>query len=262
VEAVRIGFITNGTEQDLQFAKENGFPCVEINIHNNLAEWEARKETYKEWLERYGIEVNAMGLWGRNFISPDESERERCFDELRRHIELASFFGAKVIMVGGGYNEGQPIKEQALRACELFPPYIELAESKGLKFAFYNCHWTNHITGPEAWDIVLDKLPTVGIKFDPSHPFYDGLDYLQHARDYGHRFYHIHAKGCVKIAGKPFDDPPAGMDQIDWRSLFAILYKHNYQGDINLEPHSPTWLGERYYKGLLFSKRFLEQFIL
>ena len=75
---MRIGFITKGTEQDLQFAKENGFPCVEINIHNNLAEWEARKETYKEWLERYGIEVNAMGLWGRNFISPDESERERC----------------------------------------------------------------------------------------------------------------------------------------------------------------------------------------
>ncbi|MEZ8222021.1 hypothetical protein GG496_002191, partial [Candidatus Fervidibacteria bacterium JGI MDM2 JNZ-1-D12] len=73
---------------------------------------------------------------------------------------------------------------------------------------------------------------------------------MQHARDYGHRFYHIHAKGCVKVAGKPFDDPPAGMDQIDWRSLFAILYKHNYQGDINLEPHSPTWLGERYYKGM------------
>lgn len=259
---MKIGFITNGTEEDLQFAKEQGIPCVEVNIHQNLAEWEARKENYRALLERYGIEVNAMGIWGKNYISPDETERQMCLQELKRHIDLAAFLGAKVVMTGGGVNPNYTIEKQALEACEQLASLVDYAESKALKFAFYNCHWTNHITGPEAWEVVLERLPSVGIKFDPSHPFYEGEEYLLHARDYGHRFYHLHAKGCLKIGGKPFDDPPAGMDQIDWGSLFAILYKHNYQGDVNIEPHSATWMGDRYYKGILFSKRFLEQWLL
>ncbi|HID05939.1 MAG TPA: sugar phosphate isomerase/epimerase, partial [Armatimonadetes bacterium] len=93
---MRIGFITSGNERDLAFAQQEGIPCVEINIHDDLERWESRKEQYKSLCERYGIEVTAMGLWGRNYISYDDSERERCFNELRRHIDLAAFLGAKV----------------------------------------------------------------------------------------------------------------------------------------------------------------------
>lgn len=259
---MRIAFITNGTDGDLQFAKENHIPCVEINVHQNLAEWESRKESYKNLLTRFGIQVDAMGIWGRNYISDNEQERQTCLEELRRHIDLASFLEAEVVMTGGGEDPDQPMEFQAQKACEILRPLVEYAQSKGIKFAFYNCHWTNHITGPTAWDVVDHLLPTVGIKFDPSHPFYDDVDYLEHARDYGHKFIHFHAKGSMKVGGKHFEDPPAGMDQIDWRSLFAILHKHNYRGDISIEPHSDTWTGDRYYKGILFSKRFLEQFVI
>ncbi|MCS7223204.1 MAG: sugar phosphate isomerase/epimerase [Armatimonadetes bacterium] len=259
---MRIGFITNGTEQDLQFARSEGIPVVEVNIHQNLKEWEEKASSYQELLSRYGIKVNAMGLWGKNYISPDQSEAEHCLQELKRHLDLASFLGARVVMTGGGLNEGEPISQQAKKACAVLKPMVAYAQEKGLMFAFYNCHWTNHVTGPEAWDIVLKELPGVGIKFDPSHPINDGLDYLQHARDYAPYFVHLHAKGTVRIAGEWFDDPPAGMDQTNWPVLFAILYKHNYQGDINIEPHSATWMGDRYYKGIRFSKRYLESFIL
>lgn len=259
---MRIGLITNGTEVDLEFARENRIPCLEINIHQDLHAWETRKASYRTSLEKHGIEINAMGLWGRNYISHDEAERALCLDELKRVIDLCAFFGAKVMMTGGGDNPEQVTEFKASFACEILKPMVDYAESKGLQFAFYNCHWTNHITGPLAWDIVMEKLPTVGIKFDPSHPFYDDHDYLQHTRDYGHKFVHAHAKGGLKVGGKPCYDPPAGLDQIDWKSLFALLYMHNYTGDINLEPHSETWSGERYYRGILFSKRYLESLII
>ncbi len=259
---MRIGFITNGTERDLEFARAEGIPVVEINIHTDLTDWEERSESYRNLLEKYGIGVTAMGLWGKNYISPDPSERESCLQELRRHVDLAARLGARVVMTGGGLNQGEPVFEQAKKACIVLKPLVAYAQEKGLTFAFYNCHWTNHVTGPEAWDVVLKELPGVGIKFDPSHPINDGLDYLKHARDYGAHFVHLHAKGTVRIAGEWFDDPPAGMDQTDWRTLFAILYKHNYQGDISIEPHSRTWTGDRYYWGIRFSKRFLETFLM
>ncbi len=52
------------------------------------------------------------------------------------------------------------------------------------------------------------------------------------------------------------------MDQTNWGAVFAILYHHDYQGDVNIEPHSGTWLEERKYPGLLFAKRYLDQFVL
>lgn len=259
---MQIGFISSGSEQDLQFALANGIPCVEINVHNDLDKWEARKEDFKAMCDRYGVQILATGLWGRNYISPNEEERQKCFDELRRHIDLAAFWGCKVLMTGGGINEGQPVKEMARQVVQLFPKWVEYAESKGLKFCFYNCHWTNHVIGPEAWDIVLEGLPTAGIKFDPSHPFYDGLDYLAQIRDYGNRFYHLHAKGVMSVGGKRVEDPPPGMDQIDWRTFFALLYYHGYKGGIIIEPHSRTWQGELLYPGIKFAKRFLEQFVV
>ncbi|MCS7253035.1 MAG: sugar phosphate isomerase/epimerase [Armatimonadota bacterium] len=258
---MRLCFITNGSEEDLKFASSEGIPCVEIAIHDNLEWWEGRYKEYLKMCHRYNVEIAAIGLWGRNYLSDEAEEREKCLAELARTIELASELGTKVVITGGGINHKETIRQMAMRACDLLAPFVERADEYGLKFAFYNCRWANHIIGSEAWDVVLERLPTAGIKYDPSHPFYEGIDYLRELRDYGGRIFHLHAKGCLKIDGKRFDDPPAGMDQIDWGSIFAILYKHGYDGAISIEPHSETWLGERYYFGIRFAKRFLEQFI-
>ena len=58
------------------------------------------------------------------------------------------------------------------------------------------------------------------------------------------------------------DDPPAGMDDIKWRSLFAILYARKYNGDLSIEPHSATWQGELGKKGVDFTAKFIKEFIL
>jgi hypothetical protein len=43
------------------------------------------------------------------------------------------------------------------------------------------------------------------------------------------------------VGGKRTDDPPAGLDQINWPALIALLYVKRYNGGLSIEPHSGVW---------------------
>ena len=60
-------------------------------------------------------------------------------------------------------------------------------------------------------------------------------------------------KGTLNIDGRHIDDPPAGMDMINWGALLSILRKYNYQGMLSIEPHSATWQGELGEQGLKYT---------
>ena len=47
-----------------------------------------------------------------------------------------------------------------------------------------------------------------------------------------------------------YDNPPAGIDSINWRAFFAVLYQHDYDGYLAIEPHSMTWQGEKARRAL------------
>ena len=59
-----------------------------------------------------------------------------------------------------------------------------------------------------------------------------------------------------------YDNPPAGIDMIDWKSFFAALYQCGYDGDLSIEPHSATWEGELGEKGLMYTIRFIRDLML
>ena len=52
------------------------------------------------------------------------------------------------------------------------------------------------------------------------------------------------------------------MDDIQWSSLFAILYARGYQGDLSIEPHSRVWSGALGEKGVLYTRDFIRGFML
>ena len=109
---------------------------------------------------------------------------------------------------------------------------------------------------------VISELPELCIKYDPSHAYNRGDNYLDEISDWAHRFAHVHIKGTT-IAGKnPVDDPPAGMDDLRWGSIFSILYARGYDGDLSIEPHSATWRGELGDAGVAFTRDYIRQFIL
>lgn len=258
---MRIGFITRVVEDDFRFCEEHGIPCVEINLADDLSVC-GRAEEINTWRARYSVDLSHVGLFGRDYISDDPDERARHAADLRRCMDFAAEIGAPIITTGGGAQGARTVREACSRLAEVLPPLLEYAETKRLKYAFYNCHWTNFVIGPPAWDRVFDRFPQCGIKFDPTHPLYDGKDWLAHMRDYGGWFMHTHAKDTVLVEGRPYEDVPAGMGCIDWGAFFAMLYHHGYAGDVNIEPHSGTWLGERFFDGILLARRHLERFVV
>ncbi len=62
--------------------------------------------------------------------------------------------------------------------------------------------------------------------------------------------------------GKYYDNPPAGLDAINWRAFMAILYKHHYDGMLSIEPHSSTWRGELGERGVKFTIDFIRSLMI
>ena len=72
----------------------------------------------------------------------------------------------------------------------------------------------------------------------------------------------MHIKGSNIADGRYIDDPPAGIDALDWRRIFSILYARGYDGTLSIEPHSAIWQGELGERGVLFTIDYIRQYML
>ena len=258
---MRIGFICDLSEHDFAFARQNGFKCVEFNGADNV-DFTSKARELATYVKDYGVVFNMIGLFGRNYISDDPSERAMHLSDAKKTIDFCEVIGSPLFVTGAGHEEDRPLKENVRRATDHLGELIEYGKPRGVRVALYNCHWGNFAVAPDSWELLMPALPDLGIKYDPSHAIGDNRDFLAELRDWGKKVYHIHAKGSLVIGGKRFPDPMPGMDETNWGAMFAVLYEQDYPGDVNIESHSGEWLGSRRYPGLLFSKRYLEQFII
>ena len=265
---MRIGFIARPEENEFAWAAEHGFPCVEFNrAPGGVTSQREVASDVRKWSKTHGVDVSSFGYFGAEYFSDDEATRKLSLDDATSAVETCAELGAPVFVLGTGSPpmrmqperhpskpQPVPIDEACRMAVETLGPIVQKAESLGLKVAFYNCDWANFCYNKSAWGMMLAAFPKAGIKFDPSHPFYRGEDYLAQMRDWGHRFHHTHAKGGMKtLGGERIQDPPAGMDQIDWPSFMAMLHLTGYEKDLNLEPHAHTWNRHTYTYPVLFT---------
>ena len=184
-------------------------------------------------------------------------KREKYFALLDTAIGL----GAKTFVCGVNKDESISLYKNYVNAIDFLGSLIERADGK-IKIAVQNCHWNNFILSPKEWEVVLGELPELWLKYDPSHAYKRGDDYLAELSDWGERIAHFHIKGVVRAGSRAVDDPPAGMDDINWGAVFAILYARGYNGDLSIEPHSKTWSGELGDAGVVYTRNFIEKFIV
>jgi len=261
---MRIGRIQNDyTAAGFDLVKEQGLSFVEI-CRNSQAESEhlvANRESVLAEVRRTGIDVSSVGRWNHD-VQADGilvPERVKSYHDL---LDTAIFLGAKTFVCGINYDESISRYKNYTHAIEFFGALCERARGTGVKVAAQNCYWNNFILRPADWDIVLGELPELWIKYDASHSYNRGDDYLAELSDWGERVAHVHIKGTTHAGSKAVADPPAGMDDIKWRSLFSILYARGYDGDLSIEPHSSVWQGELGAAGVLFTRDFIKQFIV
>ena len=264
----RMGFIGKndlaGVETDSTFCAEYGFDGLEYNYWGNFEELtEETVETMREIHEKHGVRCLMLGLWGWNHLAPDADERARAHEMLGRAIEFAARLEAEVFTTGGGQMADASLEENVAEFANVFPPFLEKIETAGMKPSFYAVHGNSFFDSIEAYERVWEKLPQVGIKFDPANWDHHGDDYLVIVRHHGDKITYMHIKEHLHHDGDLASQPAAGMGDIEWGKIFAFLYEHKYDGPISIEPHGPIWSrGEMRRKMLLLTQRYISQFLI
>ncbi len=260
---MKLGIIGDWSEEGFRYVKEKGLDCVEFCVNHNVEskEFAALVPSINEWQKKYGVSVLSMGRWGMDRIDENGDPIPEALEHDFTLIDAASAIGCPNYNAGCNYIETKNYLENCSFAINYFSKLLDYAKGKNVKISAYNCDWSNFVFDDRAWSIIMPALPELGIKYDVSHCRGRHGNYLKEIRDWGERFNHFHLKGTLYIDGKGYDDPPAGLDQTDWRSVFSILYTKNYQGMVSIEPHSRYWHGKKGEWGVDFTTNFARPFI-
>jgi sugar phosphate isomerase/epimerase len=265
---MELGFIgyndLAGVEADAKFSAENGFSALEYNYWGDFKDVTLEKiQKKREILDRYGVGVSSLGIWGWNYLSPDPAERANAHEMLNRAIKFGEVLGAKVLVTGGGEILNASLEKKVEEFAKVFPPFMEKIDKAGMKIAMYAVHGNSFFDSIESFEKVWEKFPQVGVKYDPANWQHHGDDYLAMIMLHGDKIAHLHIKEHVYHNGKLVSQPPAGMGDIHWGKVMAFLYEHNYNGCLSIEPHGPIWSsGEMRHKMLLLTKKYISQFML
>jgi sugar phosphate isomerase/epimerase len=258
---MRLGIISIPNEENFQKAKQKGLDFIEICVNEgqDVEAFYQNRSQLLNWKAEYGISIESIGRWKSIRINKKgeiiEEELERCF----RLIDVASELDCPNFVSGCNFVEEISYFENCSAAIKFFSLLIDYAKPKGVKISTYNCRKVNFIHSPEAWKIIHGHLKELGIKFDPSHSRYFGGDYLQETLDWGDRFNHVHLKGSLIVNGQRVDDPPAGLDQTDWKTFISLLRVKEYTGGLSIEPHSPIWTGELGENGIDYTINYMRK---
>ncbi|MGI6772069.1 MAG: sugar phosphate isomerase/epimerase [Clostridiales bacterium] len=246
--AMTLGIITSWSEEGFKYVADLGLKAAEFcyNVGLDSNELKALVPDLKKWSEKYDVKVMSIGRWGS--FKFDEETGEMIEEEVQHNLNLIDVcgeLGCPVFNTGINYVESKSFYENCNNAIAYLKRLADYGRDKNVKIAVYNCDWKNFVRDPETWKIVLGALPEVGIKYDPSHCINCGsADYLGEIAEWGKRIFHFHIKGTLNYCGKHLDDPPAGLDMVQWRPIMGLLYKHGYDGMLSIEPHSRTWCGK------------------
>ena len=261
---MRLGRIQNNySAEGFGLVKEQGLEFVEIccNSQADAEKLVLAKEEIKKVISDSGLPVSSVGRWNHDVQHDgiiDPLRKQSYVDLLGAAIEL----GAKTFVCGVNYDSSISLYQNYVNSVSFLKELCDIAKGTGTRVAVENCNWNNFIVSPKHWEVVLGEIPDLYIKFDPSHAYNRNENYLEQLSDWCNRVAHIHIKGTVHAGAKAVDDPPAGMDDILWRPLFAILYSRGYDGDLSIEPHSRAWQGERANAGVAFTRDFIRGFMI
>lgn len=260
---MRIGRIQNNyTAEGFDAVVAAGLHSIEIccNGEEDVEALVAAKEDVKAQIARTGIPVVSVGRWNHTVLKDGAIDPfALCY--YHKLLDCAIELGANVFVVGCNLDTSVSLYQNYSLAIGFFYDLLKRADGR-IRVAVQNCDWNNFIVSPEQWKIVLGELPELMLKYDPSHAYNRGDDYLAEISQWGERIAHVHIKGTVHAGKRGVDDPPAGMDDIRWPAVLAVLYARGYRGDLSIEPHSKTWSGELGERGVAFTKQYIEQFLV
>jgi sugar phosphate isomerase/epimerase len=269
---MKLSFLTENIA-DLEKAAQLGFDGIELNARafGNPAEGELEREAItraKQLAEKYQVSISSLAYydlaWG-SFSSPDAITKayERVFG-------AAEELGINIVASMGGFDAARDWEGNIQLFADRFGPISALAEQRGMLIALEN--WMSvqgrvpfkplNIGGsPDTWDALFHAVPSkaLGLEFDPSHLYWQGIDHIRALHEFKDRVYHVHAKDTEMlperryrggINGTYFRFRIPGYGEINWPQFISALDEVGYKGDIAIEHEDPVYLNERFDEGL------------
>src|SRR5438876_12307807 len=218
---MRIGVVTRGQVQDLDWAQRLGFRSMEwMGFHDgpagpNHADWKQFAEKFASEAKARDIRISAIGALYQNPLDPKQTEFARAV--FRRAIEVAAHIGVKTVagFAGavietelderGGHVVYKPFENYLPQVLAFWEPLAKLAADKGVRIAFEHCpqgayhlpvmHY-NILGQPAMWERLFNatKSENMGIEWDASHLICQFIVPIATLRKLRPRIFHIHAK--------------------------------------------------------------------
>lgn len=260
---MKLGIIRGFDDAGFDFVKSKGLDFMEIctNFDGESENFISSVDSIKANIERTGVPVLSVGRWNAEPNKGGEINGEVAA-LLKRQVDCVAAIGCPVFNLGVNYCDDISLYKNYTTAIKYLREMVEYAGEKGVTLALYNCSWNNFIYDDKTWEVVLGEIPEIMIKFDASHSYHRGEDYIATIDKWSPRFAHMHVKGTAGIGGRYVDDPPAGIDFLEWSKIFAVLYARGYDKTLALEPHSGIWQGELGDRGIDFSIGYIRPFIM
>ncbi|MCD5391031.1 sugar phosphate isomerase/epimerase [candidate division NPL-UPA2 bacterium] len=294
---MKIGFLTAclrglSLEELVKWARERGFQALEVACwpkisgrdyfasHIDVDKLEA--EEIKDLFKSNNLEISSLAYYDNN-LDPDLSEREAKHSHLKKVVDAAQKLGVNLVGTFIGRDPGKTIEENFKEVAKVFPDLVIYAREKNVRLMIENCPmqgWQfegligNIAYNPQTWDRLFEILPEVGLNFDPSHLYWQGVDYLDCIGRFKEHIFHTHAKDA-EVIDKEYSKNGIfgsnwwrhripGLGGINWAEFVSALQENGYDQVLSIEHEDPVWEGseEKVKKGLILGQRHLSQFIV
>lgn len=262
IEQIRIGTCVPGfvAEDWLPHMVKAGFETAAINFHMELGgvEIETQGPKLKSMLDGTGLTITTLGYYC-NAVQYDEHK-----NSLKRVIDAAALYGAKVVSTFAGAYEGKSVDESIKKFGTVFRELAKRCEDRGLKLAIENCPmggtWQsltcNLGFNPRAWEMMFNEVPSpaLGLEWEPAHQMIQLIDPIAQLRKWAPKVAHVHGKDATVdmsavrengvLMGTDWYAPERtpGFGDCNWRDIIYILHLNGYSGDICVEGyHDPIY---------------------
>jgi sugar phosphate isomerase/epimerase len=268
---MHLGFLTKNSA-DIGKAARLGFDAVELDVRaigDPAADGlDARRvDEVRALSEQHGVAITALAYYDLAFSPPPESAVLGAYE---RVFDAAARLGVHTVTSMSGFDAARDWQGNVQLFADRFGPVADLAEQRGVRVAFENWmgFWgrlpfrpLNMGGSPDTWDAWFQAVPSraLGIEFDPSHLYWQGIDHLRALREYKDRVYHVHAKDTEMLPekryrggvnGDYFRFRIPGYGAIDWAAFISALDEIGYAGGVAIEHEDPIYSGERFDEGL------------
>ena len=276
---MRIGVVTRGQVQDLDWAQRLGFRSMEwMGFHDgpagpNHADWKRFAEKFAAEAKARDIRISAIGALYQNPLDPKQTEFARAV--FRRAIEVAACIGVKTVagFAGaviethlderGGHVVYKPFENYFPQVLAFWEPLAKFAADNGVRIAFEHCpqgayHLPlmnyNMLGQPAMWERLFNatQCENLGIEWDPSHLICQFIDPVANVHKFGRKIFHVHAKDAyinrplLEVYGLCHPGVAEhrfpGLGQANWAEIIHALLRAGYDSDLNIEGrHDPVF---------------------